>query len=173
MSATHPRPRAFSLMEMLMVVVIIGIAAVIVIPMTTQAAPLRLQALARQIVADIMQAQSDSITLQRSHAITFSSTGYVIAPVTGSTIETGLDVIEQRTIGGAANQDYAGVTVTQITFPANILVFDALGCPVQSAGSDQPASDAYLEVAMGVDRYRIWVRAFSGGVEVLSVPPGP
>lgn len=164
------RAAAFSLMELLIVVVLIGIAAAIVIPMTTQAAPLRLQALARQIVADIMQVQSDSITLQRSHAIIFSTSGYVMAPVTGTTPQTGTDVLERRSIGGTANQDYANITVSAITFPGNILVFDAMGCPVQAAGSDQPASDAYIEVASGGEKYRIWVRAFTGGVEVKLQP---
>lgn len=164
------RRAAFTLMELLIVVVIISIAAAIVVPMTAQANPLRLQALARQVVADVMQVQSDAISLQRAHAITFSSTGYVIAPVTGSTVETGADAIVQRTVGGAGSQDYANMSISAITFFNSRLVFDAMGCPVKEPGSDVPAGDGYVDVTGGTERFRIWVKAFTGGVEVKSVP---
>lgn len=164
------RRRGYTLVEMLIVVLIMGIAAAVLTPLISQANPLRLQALARQIVADVMQVQSDAIASQRSFAMTFSSTGYVMAPVSGSTIQTGADVAVTRSIGAGGLQDFANVTINSITFPGNILVFDAMGCPVDAPGSDQPAGDAYVEITAGSERFRIWVRAFTGGVEVQSRP---
>jgi prepilin-type N-terminal cleavage/methylation domain-containing protein len=173
MKAFPMRRTAFTLIELLIVVIIMGIAAAIVVPMTSQANPLRLQALARQVVADVMQVQSDSIALQRAHAITFSSTGYVIAPITGSTVESGADVVVQRAVGGTGSQEYSNMTISANTFFNNRLVFDAMGCPVREPGSDVPASDGYVDVRGGTERFRIWVKAFTGGVEVKSVPVTP
>lgn len=164
------RRHGYTLVEMLIVVLIMGIAAAVLTPLISQANPLRLQALARQIVADVMQVQSDAIALQRSFAMTFSTSGYVIAPVSGTTVETGADVVVRRTIGAGGGKDFENVTVSAITFAGNVLVFDALGCPVESPGSDNPAGDAYVEITAGSERFRVWVRAFTGAVEVISTP---
>ena len=164
------RRRGYTLIELMVVVIIMGIAAAVLTPLVSQANPLRLQALARQVVADVMQVQSDAIAMQRSYCITFSTSGYVIAPVTGSTVETGPDVVVTRTIGAGGDKDFSNVTVSAITFPGNRLTFDAMGCPVNGPGSDEPAGDAFYEITAGTERFRVWVRGFTGAVEVLSSP---
>src|SRR4051812_15921681 len=63
---THTRPRAagFTLVEILMVVIILGIASAVVVPNLGQRNDLVAAAAARAVVADIMYAQNRAILAQ-------------------------------------------------------------------------------------------------------------
>jgi prepilin-type N-terminal cleavage/methylation domain-containing protein len=158
--------RAYTLIEVLMVVTVLGIAATMVVPAFSQTNTLRLQAAVRMIVADITQAQSDAVAMQNGQTITFRADGYTIAPLTGDSIDTARDVVVERTIGG---EEFGGAQIRNITLNESILTFDGMGGPIQEPGSDVAAGTGTLEVFASGQAYRITIEAFTGRVTVTAI----
>lgn len=52
-----------------------------------------------------------------------------------------------------------------------VLIFDELGGPVLSPGSDMPGSTGSVEIVGVSSRLRITVEAFTGHVTVAEIPP--
>jgi prepilin-type N-terminal cleavage/methylation domain-containing protein len=66
--------RAFTLVEILVVLIIIGIAAAVVVPQIGTQADLRAAAAARLIMADLIYAQNRAIATQTKHYVNFDTT---------------------------------------------------------------------------------------------------
>src|SRR5260221_11201513 len=66
--------RAFTLVEILVVVVILGITAAIVVPQIGTQSDLKAAAAAREIMADLIYAQNRSIATQTKHYVVFNTT---------------------------------------------------------------------------------------------------
>ena len=64
-------PRGFTLVEVLIVVVIIGIVGAIVVPQILTAGTLGVQAAARMVIADLQFAQNDAIARQAPRRVVF------------------------------------------------------------------------------------------------------
>jgi prepilin-type N-terminal cleavage/methylation domain-containing protein len=158
--------RAYTLIEVLMVVTVLGIAATMVVPAFSQTNTLRLQGAVRMIVADITQAQSDAVALQNGQTITFTSTGYTIAPLAGDSIDTAADVIVTRSIGG---DEFGGAELRNISLADGVLTFDAMGGPVAEPGSDVAAGTGTIDVVASGQTYRITIEAFTGRVTVTAI----
>src|SRR5689334_24278427 len=65
--------RAFTLIEILVVVVILGIAAAIVVPAIGSRDDLKTTSAARMIMADLIYAQNRSISQQKKHFVVFDA----------------------------------------------------------------------------------------------------
>jgi len=65
--------RGFTLVEILVVVTILGIAAAIVVPQMGSRGDLKAAAAARMIMADLIYAQNRAIATQTKHYVTFSA----------------------------------------------------------------------------------------------------
>lgn len=68
-----PAARAFTLIEILVVVVILGIAAAIVVPAIGSRDDLKTTSAARMIMADLIYAQNRSISQQKKHFVVFDT----------------------------------------------------------------------------------------------------
>lgn len=66
--------RAFTLVEILVVVVILGITAAIVVPQIGTQSDLKAAAAAREVMADLIYAQNRSIATQTKHYVVFNTT---------------------------------------------------------------------------------------------------
>jgi prepilin-type N-terminal cleavage/methylation domain-containing protein len=69
--ATRSTPRAFTLVETLSVVIILGIAAAVIIPQLGSREDLRVAAAARMVMADLIYAQNRAIATQRMQYVSF------------------------------------------------------------------------------------------------------
>src|SRR3954451_24604629 len=72
--AQVPRGRGFTLIEILWVVVIIGLAAGIIIPQISTRDDLRCASAARELMGDLLYAQSRSIAQGKMHYVQFNTT---------------------------------------------------------------------------------------------------
>lgn len=166
--------RGYTLIELMIVVTIMGIAAAMVIPSMGQSDTLRVQGAVRSIVSDLAFAQADAIAFQEPRAVIFNALTNeyrVLAPTTGAVLET-----ETLELPSGPNGEYivslnaqmfAGSTIESPSFGGNAsVVFDALGTPVISPTSSTPSSGGTVDIVGSDSRYRVTVEAFTGRVRV-------
>jgi general secretion pathway protein H len=140
-----PRPRrlgngrAFTLIEILVVLVIIGIASAIIVPHIGTRSDLKVAAVARVVMADLVFAQNRAITTQQTQYITFDPTNgnytvYGALPLTTPLTHpiTQMPFIVQFGAGGTYG--LTDSTMTSIDFGGNAgqpqtISFDSLGTP--------------------------------------------
>lgn len=169
MMKDSPCRRAFSLAEMLIVVVIISIAAAILAPNIGSTDALKVQGAVRTIVSDITVAQSDAIAMQRKRGIRFTVTpqesAYSMSSVTGGDFD--LENPHATTIridGSRFGHSHFGTS----TFGGDTLVFDEMGSPVNLSDGGA-ATSQYIDVVGPRQTYRITVEAFTGRCTVALV----
>ena len=168
--------RAFTLIEVLITVTILGIASAILIPQMGQAGILRVHGAVRQLVADITFAQADAVAFQERRAIVFDlpNSTYALVAVPGSTVDVANNVMYDPT---KPNGRYA-VDVKDVRFGgcflesvdfgngSRTLIFDALGGPVTSASGNTPSNGGTVAVVGAKQKYVLTVEAFTGRVTV-------
>lgn len=168
--------RAYTLLEVLVVVAILGTAAALVVPSMSSAGNLRVQAAVREMVADITFAQSDAVAYQARRAIVFyqGEGRYVLCEVRGAVIDPAVDAIfdpsrpNDRYEVLWRDQNTGGAAIIEVDFDGdNVLIFDELGGPVETADGDRPSSGGVIRIrdAMG-QTFRITVEAYTGRVLV-------
>ena len=165
----------YTLIEVLIVVMIMGIAAAVVAPTTSQAGVLRIQAAVRTLVADITFAQMDALGYQEQRAIVFDTeeNSYTLVQVNGSTIDVENDALYDPRGPGQRytvdfNREIFGGTVIESAEidDDNVLVFDEMGGPVAEPGSSTLSDGGSITLAGPLSRFRVDVAAFTGRVTV-------
>jgi prepilin-type N-terminal cleavage/methylation domain-containing protein len=168
---TRSPSRAYTLIEVLVVVTVLGIAAAMVIPSMSQASVLRVQGAIRTLVADIAIAQSDAIAYQKGRAIVFFNDPpgprYVVCEVNGATLDLAVDKISEQRLGG---EQFGFATFENINLPLNMIVIDELGGPVMAPDDPTPAPEGSIDIVDSTQRFRVNIEAYTGKVSVTSHP---
>ena len=173
-TSNHPT-RGYTLIEVLLVVTIMGIAGAVVAPSLSSAGVLRIQAAVRMIVSDITFIQMDSLGYQEQRAIVFDidSNSYTLIQVEGTTIDVANDALYdmngpgQRYVVDLSDEKYGGVTIESASFDGDeTLIFDEMGGPVSAPGTSNLSNGGSVILAGPMSRWRINVAAFTGRVTV-------
>ena len=155
----HGGRGGFTIIEMMVVLVILGIAAALVVPNIASSASFEVQGAARAVMADLYAAQNGAISDQAerkvifdvagdSYSVTDSTDTPIAAPWLGGTY----------TVAFGPTSSFKGVTITAVDFGgATTVSFDELGTP-DSGGT--------ITIQAGGIQYRITVTAFTGRVTV-------
>ncbi len=158
------RLAGYTLVEVLIIVAILGVAAAIVVPQMLAAGTLGVQAAARIIIADILFAQNDAIAKQRTRKIVFDP-----ASESYSLTDENDAVLSANWKGGGGNNyvidfvadtRFQGVVIVSANFGGatpQTLEFDDLGGPLNGGT---------VEIEFQGQRYRITVASFTGRVTV-------
>ena len=161
--------RGYTLVEMLVVVTILGIAGALLVPSFGQTDTLRLQGAVRTLVADITVTQSDAIAFQRSRGIQFtiasSESSYLMANVTGNELDIENDVIGRQRIDG---EIFGFARFSDAEMSDRQLVFDEMGSPINLADGSS-AGTQWIEIAGNRQTYRVAVEAYTGRCTVALV----
>jgi type II secretion system protein H len=162
MTKPNTTRRAFSLIELMVVVVVLAIMAAMVVPELTGRGDMAAMAAARRLMADLEYAQNLAITSQTPVTVTFdlagnfyrltNANGQIEHPITHSSSF----VVDFDTLAGSA-----GTRISAETFPGNALTFDVLGAP-DNAGS--------ATLTCSSRSYAVSVASVTGRV---NVNPGP
>jgi prepilin-type N-terminal cleavage/methylation domain-containing protein len=166
MTGSSLRRRAgYTLVEVLIVVTILGIAAAVIVPNMLAAGTLGVQAAARIIVADILYAQNEAIAQQGVRKVVFDPPAerYVLTDENDA-------ILSVRWKSGAANNyvidftaddRFQGVVIVSADFGGvPTLEFDALGGPLNGGT---------VEIEFQGRRYRVTVASFTGRVTVQEI----
>lgn len=162
-----PRARAYTLVEMLIVVAVLGLATAMVIPSMSSAGNMRIQGAVRSIVADITVTQADAIAFQSRRAVVFNfeddPARYVVAEITAGEVDTDTGIIYDRSFAG---EQFGNATMTDTNLTDNTMFFDEMGAPIDGPTSDNPAPAQYVEITGSNQRFRINLEAYTGRVTV-------
>jgi len=164
----HPAPGegsrlagAFTLAEMMVVLIIMAIAAAIIIPQAVGTSSLQAQSAARMVMADLEYAQSQAIFTQAPVTVTFNSAGdsYTISNASGPLVHP---ITKEEYVIDLHNQrGLESVSIAAVSFPGSAVTFDALGAPDSGGG---------LTVSAKEHAYQITVAPISGRVTVTRLP---
>jgi prepilin-type N-terminal cleavage/methylation domain-containing protein len=160
----------YTLIEVLVVITLLGIAGALVVPSLGQTNVLRVQAAVRSIVSDINFAQSDALARQRSRAVLFDVENniYSVLEVHGATLNPQTDTIQMTNLN--LHHIYHDTRLVAAAFDGtNALVFDELGGPVAGPGSSNPGAGGSITVTGSGAEFRINVEAYTGRVSVVRV----
>lgn len=170
--------RAFTLIEMLLVVALLGLAGALVIPSMSSVGVLRVQASLRTLVSDITFAQSDAIAFQEKRAIVFDKVNnrYSMLAVPGSLLDEATQTMyDPSKPNGQYIVDfnvgnYGGARITEVSMNGqtsnNVLVFDDLGSPIINVSSDQPSTGGFVTITAPDSQWNVVIDAFTGRVSV-------
>jgi prepilin-type N-terminal cleavage/methylation domain-containing protein len=173
-TSMHAAPhRAYTLVEMLIVVTMLSILAAVLVPTLSSAGVLRIQGAIRTVISDITTAQADAIAFQQRRAVVFNfkpTSGsnmpgrYVIAEVNDAGIDT-TGIYADRNINSEAfgNARFVRdaitlgsppVTLSAPTLPVDgnnqyMIIFDEMGTPMSAPTSSTTA--ATTEFTLGTN----------------------
>jgi len=167
--------RGYTLVEVLIVVVILGISGAVVAPSLGSAGVLRVQSAVRMMVSDITYAQMDALGYQEQRAIVFDidNNQYTLVQVTDSIIDVDADALydpkgpNQRYRVNFNDEVFGGAIIESAAFDGNaILIFDEIGGPVSAPGTSNLSDGGAIVIAGPSSRWRINIAAFTGRVTV-------
>ncbi|MCC6910029.1 MAG: prepilin-type N-terminal cleavage/methylation domain-containing protein [Phycisphaerales bacterium] len=166
--------RAFTLIEILIVVTLMGIAASLLIPNMSNAVSFETEAAVRQIVADLSFAQSDAMARQAPRRVLFAEdgSGYRIL---ASPFDPENDVLYDPISDGGSgkyivnfqtDERFRMLALEEVVFDGanNYITYDAIGGPIN--GENASSIGGSLVVTGSDGRFQINVSGFTGRVSV-------
>lgn len=174
--ASVPRNRrGVTLIEILIVVALMGIAASILIPNMRNAVSFETESAVRRIVADLSFAQSDAMARQSARRVVFEEdgSGYrLLADPFDPDNDVLFDPISdggsgRYVVNFIADRRFGDITIESASFDGGnrYITYDAIGGPVN--GENASSIGGSLVVSGNGDRFRILVSGFTGRVSVV------
>ena len=180
------RRKGYTLIELMMVVALLGIAAGILGPQLTNLGRLETSSAARRLVADITFAQSEALAAQSFRRIHFfeDGRGYCLLNVTESDFDLPFDSstadyvadpgsimqgLGHYIVDYKVDDRFRTVTVSDLALDdgGRSLTFDSLGGTVESPGT--PAGEGRIVLTGEDATYEITVAPVTGKVSVLRI----
>lgn len=169
--ALNPVRRGFTLIEILCVVVIVGIASAIILPQISSRDDLRAASAARALMADLLYAQNRSIALQKMHYVQFNTatnTYQVLDnPSPANVITHPVNQTPYTVTVGTGS--LANVQIQSASFDGkNTVAFDSMGTPYSWSlvGGTTAMNSGSVVFQCGTNKLTVSVGAYSGEITV-------
>lgn len=158
------------MIELVVVVAILAIAAAIAVPMVSSAGSMQLRAALNLMAADLEYAKSMSISRGQRYAVVFDPTTetYRIADESGTTIAHPVKKGFLYTIDFRAEGRLSQVDIVSATFDgASAVSFDYLGSPYSgTGGAAAPLNSGVITLRAGVTTRTVNVEPVTGYISV-------
>jgi prepilin-type N-terminal cleavage/methylation domain-containing protein len=134
------RPTAFTLIELIVVVMILGIASIIAVPMMSSAADMQVRSAANRLAADLDYAKNLAMTHQKAFSVVFvpSAESYDIRETSTDTlINDPMRPGSTYAVDFTADSRLSRVNIVSANFDSDIsnaVTFDYLGNPYSGKG---------------------------------------
>ncbi|MHC5022327.1 MAG: pilus assembly FimT family protein [Planctomycetota bacterium] len=179
------RGRAYTLIELLIVVAILGLSGSLLIPYIGNRNSLEVQAAVRMVIGDISFAQSDALAHQEFRRVHFyaDGRGYCITRVSDTEIGTAFDpdtadyIVDPFSGAGepfivdfVADERFADITVPEVDLDGggSDLYFDALGGTIMAGSA--PGVGGHVHLASSDFTFQLNVLPFTGKMTVEQIP---
>jgi prepilin-type N-terminal cleavage/methylation domain-containing protein len=164
------RKRGFTLIEIIMVVVILGIAALMAIPMVSNAADVQVRAAANRMAADIDYAKSMAITHQRSYTVVFDPAheSYEVQDDSGNVIDHPVNP-GSFVVDFSADANLSRVNIMNADFDpdSNLsMTFDYLGSPYSGINTSSPLNTGQITLTADTFTLVVNVEPVTGYVTI-------
>lgn len=176
--------RGYTLIELLIVVGLLGLASSIIIPYLNDRGDLHLQAAVRAVIADLAYAQQSAHDNQEFRRMVFFSdgSGYAIVRVSDATFTTAFDAATADYVidpieGGEYIRDFSNdvrwntvsIKAASIDSGNEHVTFDLLGGTVSTTSS--PGTGGTITLQSEGTEYTITLEPFTGKASVAKVAP--
>lgn len=160
----EPTPRnGFTLVEIVLVLVMIGILSWVMYPQVAAYDQVRLRAAARRIAGDLRYAQSQAITRRVVHGVWFDTSAesfWVFAPTAATAVTDPASRGGTLGIDLDSSTEYQGVEIVSASFGATAGVeFDYFGVPRDTTSTDIATTGRV-------------VLSYQGELDTVEVSPG-
>lgn len=146
----------FTLIELIIVVVIIGIAAMVAIPTLSSAADIQARAAGNRIMADLDYAKGLAITHQKTYAVVFypDTESYDIREIdtiagTETIIKNPVLSTQDYVVNFSTDRNFNRVNILTANFDSNAsnaITFDYLGSPYSGKGTASPLNSGRITI---------------------------
>ena len=171
--------RAFTLVEILVVVVILGITAAIVVPQIGTQSDLKAAAAAREVMADLIYAQNRSIATQTKHYVVFDTTAgsqkYSIKMGSGM-VDIPHPITKDTSYVvklGQKNTPLADISLGAVSFESfTTIAFDELGVPYSYDPSTtnttalSTSGGSTIQIKCGAYTLTVSIEPYTGEIKV-------
>jgi prepilin-type N-terminal cleavage/methylation domain-containing protein len=185
--------RAYTLVELLIVIAVLGIAASLLIPNMVNRDWMNAQAAVRMVIGDLNFAQSDALAHQELRRVHFyeDGRGYCIVRITQTDLAIPFDeaatshdyIVDPLGRPGAAgtghyivdlvaDDRFSGMTISAVNIDGNNrdLQYDSLGGTIKAGGSSGvPGTGGSIVVTSGDESYQINIAPFTGKLTVIKL----
>jgi MSHA pilin protein MshC len=163
----------FTLVELMIVVVILGIAAMIAVPMVSSAADIQVRSAANQIAAHLDYAKSMAITHQQRYSVVFdvSNESYQVQDAGGTPIDH--PVNPGDFVVNFSNTELDKVDITAADFDGDItkaITFDYLGSPYSGTNTTTPLNSGQIALQANNFSITVNVEPVTGYVTIDETP---
>ena len=173
------RRRAFTLAEILTVIVIIGIAAAVIVPQMASRDDLKVAAAARIMMADLIYAQNMAITQQSNLSVQFDTTNANYSLVNPANSQVLTQPVTKdaytMTFGASGTPGLREAVLNEVKFYGadgvteyTTLGFDELGTPLAypASGPAETLTAGHVRVQSGGQVLQIDIEPFTGHISV-------
>ncbi len=160
----------FTLIELMIVIVIIGISAAIAVPLISSAASMQIRAAGAMVAADLEYAKSMAISRGQMYAVVFDEANqrYEIKDANGATIDHPVTkkpyVVDFSTDGRLDRVRITSATFTSASATTSVVKFNYLGSPFDEYDNDLNSGTVLLEA--GDFTRTVSVEAVTGFISV-------
>jgi type II secretion system protein H len=161
--------RGFTLIEILIVVVIMAIAAMLAVPLFSSAGDIQLQAAADLIAADLEYAKSMSITKGQSYSVLFNKTteSYSVREPDGTIAPHPVNIGSNYEVNFATDGRLNQVDIYDVSFDGDSEVkFDSIGSALNASGGSLSSNGTIILHADGETK-TIRVRRQTGYISII------
>ena len=161
----------FTLIEIIVVVVILGIAALLAVPMLSSAADTQLRSAANMMAADMEYARSMAISRQQYYMVVFDSTNnsYEVQDSGGTVIAHPLNSSGGLSVVFGDDSRLEKVEITSADFDGSAsetISFDYLGSPYKGVGVGTALVSGTISLSAGDFSMTITVEPVTGYVTI-------